>query len=116
MKKEMEVYYEKNWYSLNIAELPLEKEIRELKFDHYFEMREFLEKSFKKKKTDRVYLYRYGGLENPIIISCNPVFVLRAHSNNAGFREHHIHEYSSYEDAYAVALEMMEPHKLCYSI
>ena len=105
----------KGWYSLNFAELPLAKEIQELKFDEYWHMREFLEKVFKKKKDDRVYLYKYGGLENPIIISCNPIHILKAHSNMAGFREHHIHEYSSYEDAYRVAKDMMEEHPLCYS-
>jgi hypothetical protein len=105
----------KGWYSLNLAELPLGKEIKELKFDEFWQMREFLEKSFKKKKDDRVYLYKYGGLENPIIISCNPFHILKAHSNMAGFREHHIHEYSSYDDAYKFAKDMMEEHPLCYS-
>jgi hypothetical protein len=105
----------RGWYSLNFAELPLDKEIQELKFDEFWQMREFLEKSFKNKKDDRVYLYSYGGLENPIIISCNPFHILKAHSNMAGFREHHIHEYSSYEDAYKVAKDMMEEHPLCYS-
>ena len=75
----------KGWYSLILAELPLAKEIQELKFDEYWHMREFLEKVFKKKKDDRVYLYKYGGLENPIIISCNPIHILNAHSNMAGF-------------------------------
>jgi len=105
----------KAWYSLNFAELPLGKEIQELKFDKYWQMIEFLEKAFKPKKDDRVYLYSYGGLENPIIISCNPFHILKAHSNMAGFREHHIHEYSSYDDAYKVAKDLMEEHPLCYS-
>ncbi len=104
----------KEWYSLNFAELPLDKEIQELNFDEFWQMRDFLEKSFKNKKNDRVYLYQYGGLENPIIISSNPIFILNSHSNNAGFREHHIHEYKSYEDAYNVAKNMMEEHPLCY--
>ena len=104
----------KPWYSLNLAELPLEKEIKELKFDEFSEMREFLENSFKDKKDDRVYLYKYGGLENPIVISCNPSHILNSFYNMAGFKEHHIHEYSSYEEAYQVAKDMMEEHRLCY--
>ena len=105
----------KNWYSLNFAELPLGKEIQELKFDEFWQMREFLEESFKYKKDDKVYLYQYGGLENPIIISCNPFHILNSHSNMSGFKEHNIQEYSSYDDAYKVAKDMMEEHHLCYS-
>ena len=41
----------KGWYSLILAELPLAKEIQELKFDENWHMREFLEKVFKKKKA-----------------------------------------------------------------
>ena len=49
MKKENDY---KNWYSLNFAELPLGKEIQELKFDEFWQMREFLEESFKDKKDN----------------------------------------------------------------
>ncbi len=105
----------KGWYSLNLAELPLGSEIKEFKFYDFSQMREFLEKFFKNKKNDRVYLYKHGGLETPIIISCNPFHILKSHSNTVGSREHHIHEYSSYEDAYKVAKDMMEEHPLCYS-
>lgn len=105
----------KGWYSLNFAELPLGSEIQELEFDEFWNMRDFLENTFKNKKDDRVYLYKYGGLENPIIISCNPKHITNAHSNMAMYREHHIHEYSCYEDAYKVAKDMMEEHRLCYS-
>jgi len=104
----------KGYYSLYLAELPLDKGIKNLKFDTFLEMRMFLEKLFINKKSDRVYLYKYGGLENPIIISCNPFHILRANENLAGFIEHHIHEYSSYSDAYKVATDMMEEHPLCY--
>jgi hypothetical protein len=33
----------------------------------------------------------------------------------ASSKEHHLHEYESYEDAYAVALGIKEENELCYS-
>jgi hypothetical protein len=50
----------KGWYSLNLAELPLGKEIKELKFDQFWQMRDFLENYFKNKKDDRIYLYKFS--------------------------------------------------------
>ncbi|MFM7856119.1 MAG: hypothetical protein ACKO96_30410 [Flammeovirgaceae bacterium] len=110
----------KGYYSLHLAKLPLDEGILAFifdtfMFDTFLEMHGFLVKLLNDKKDDRVYLYSYGGLENPIIISCNFHHILNVHSNNAGFTEHHIHEYSSYKEAYEIATEMMEEHPLCYN-
>ena len=97
---------------LHYAELPLGSEIKEIEFPLYFGLERRLIEILKDKKDDRVYLYSYGGLENPIIISCNPAHIRMA--IRSGFSEHHLHEYETYEDAYKVATDMMEEHELCY--
>ena len=103
------------WYSLNLARLSLGSEIEEVKLGSYNDLKELIDAYFATTGKDRVYLYQYGGLENPIIISCNPEHIYKAFYDNTGFREHHIHEYESYDDAYKVAKDMMEGHPLCYS-
>lgn len=106
------------WYTLNLV---LDKGTKEMKFsfNEYLEMHDYIERNIaigeEVMQFDRVYLYRYGGIENPIIISCNPFHILTSHSDKFGFREHHIYEFKSYEDAYEEAKHAMRNHKLCYS-
>lgn len=106
------------WYTLNLV---LDKGTKEMKFslNEYLEMYDYIERNIVSGKEvmqfDRVYLYRYGGIENPIIISCNPFHILKSLSDMSGFREHHIYEFKSYEDAYEAAKHAMRNHKLYYS-
>ena len=79
------------WYSLNLGRLPLESQIEEVKVDSFNDLKELIDAYFATAKKDRVYLYKYGGLENPIIISCNPYHIWKSFNENIGFREHHIH-------------------------
>lgn len=108
-------------YKLFYASLPLGNDVKENRFNTWSELVTYLKNEMDKKKDDRVYLYSYGGLENPIIVSCNPFHILRHFMtidtpfSAIGFNEHHIHEYQSYEDAYKVAKDMMEAHPLCYN-
>lgn len=83
-------------YSLNLARLPLGSEINELKLHSYNDLKELIDAYFATTEDDRVYLYQYGGLENPIIISCNFYHIYKSFMQNRGFREHNIHDLNSF--------------------
>ena len=100
-------------YKLNLARLGIQ-EVQTVEIQTFKELQDIVYSYIYTLEMDRVYLYQYGGLENPIIISCNPHHILRVFDKNNGFEEHNIHEYTCYEDAYDVAKLMMEPHRLCY--
>lgn len=107
-------------YELHFAELPLGRDIPCLQFDSWNELAEAAVSKLSKKRDDRVYLYQFGGLENPIIISCNAYHLIKYFETDdlrlstCCFFKHFIQEYESYEDAYSVAKDMMEEHPLCY--
>jgi hypothetical protein len=108
-------------YELHYAELQDTENIPCYTFDAWNDLAQFAIDRLNAKDNKRVYLYQYGGLENPIIISNNPFHLVKyletddLRLSTCGFFSHHIQEYNSYEDAYAVATDMMEPHPLCYS-
>jgi hypothetical protein len=108
-------------YELHYAELPMDADIPCLSFNGWNELAKTAIEKLNSKDDKRVYLYQYGGLENPIIISNNPYHLVKYFETDelrlstCGFFKHFIQEYESYEDAYAVAKDMMEPHELCYS-
>ena len=103
-----------NSYSLSIGLLPMERDVDTYKFKTFTGLIAHLEQLLLNKTNDRVYLYQYGEIDNPIIITCNPFQILFFAAKLDAVSEHHIHEYSSYEDAYEVAKDLMESHFLRY--
>jgi hypothetical protein len=101
-------------YSLSIGLLPMERDVDTYKFKTFTGLIAHLEQFLLNKTNDRVYLYQYGEIDNPIIITCNPFQILFFAAKLDAISEHHIHEYSSYEDAYEVAKDLMETHFLRY--
>jgi len=101
-------------YSLSIGLLPMGRDIDTYQFNTFTGLISRLEELLLNKTNDRVYLYQYGEIDNPIIITCNPFQILFFAAKLEAVSEHHVHEYSSYEDAYEVAKDLMEAHFLRY--
>ncbi len=110
-------------FKLNYAHLD-ESQIVEMQFEYWIEVLQFIRKEGKKDKSSRVYLYNYGQHRQPecdntqfqpIIVTANFWHIERLFEwENKIFREHHVHEYISFADAFEIATMMMEPHPLCY--
>ena len=114
------------WYKLAYASRDSEADVNEISFDTWDELCEMVHHVLNidniKEKFDRVYLLSFGGYENPPIISPNPIHISKQYDpkdkslkgSNSGFRNHHLFECSSYEEAFSLALMIVEPHYLCY--
>lgn len=98
---------------------PIDKE-----FNVFEEMVQYVaDELLENTKTDRVYLITHNSLNDKedfsknceIFIHHNPIKALKYFSYCDFSIQYHLHEYQSYEDAYAVAKDMKEVHPLCYN-
>ena len=109
---------------LTYFKLNSNQEIRN-KFNDADELIEFLRKELtNRKERNVVFLFTYEiGLEEEegreeIFVTDEPSLLFEIISNQDlafwCFKKFHLHEYKSFEDAYAVALNMREVNELCY--
>ena len=86
------------------------------KFEMAF-MQELLDYLKEFKKYDKVWLFSGKSPDSEIVITESIDTIRRSLFHNVwgDIDEYHIHEYSSYEDAYSVALGMREGSEKCYN-
>jgi hypothetical protein len=102
-------------YELHYAALPLGTDIITTTFQTWGELSLYAIDKLIENDNNKVYLYTNNYMVNPIIISHNRVKIIDCFAKKKSDEyKHYVQEYESYEDAYGVALDMMEEHELCY--
>ena len=97
-------------------------EIQKIEFDNPWELNRFIGVEIENIGLDCVWLFSGANGEIMVTESIEKIIFGVQHNFFADFKkddnfdsEFHIHEYSSYEDAYKVALDMREPNPKCYN-
>lgn len=109
--------------TLNYAPLKADN-IQELLFDSEKEILKWLEAKLPNLNEDRIYLFTCedisGEIDYPIIVTTFLGYIcdhlIQSHFFGLDITPtFYLQEYESYEEAYKAALDMKEPHPLCYN-
>jgi hypothetical protein len=102
-------------YKLHYAELNLEGDIPCFEFKTIQKLIKFIdEKTFNPINRNKVYLFVTEEQNHIFVTDKNIFLICRIIPLFKGDRIFFLQEYSSYEEAYAVALAMKEINPLCY--
>ena len=105
---------------LHYAELTNDSEIQIFEFPSIDALKWYLENDFTgNEKIKRVFLFTWNGEKDDIFISeysDMPFKAMNYFNIDLGQKDDNffLQEYYSFEDAYAVAMDMKEENKLCY--
>ena len=106
-----------NKFNLHYANINAVGDIPCIKFDKHAYMVDFIDQLCVNRKGERVWLISKDGLEDIFISeSCLSIESFMQNMDNwQTVGEYFLQEYSSYEDAHSVALDILENNELRYN-